>query len=909
MKKKILVGVLAASAALGLASCDEEVVTVTDLTISGQDTEFVVGEQFDDGDLVVTAAYSDGTTADVTANATITQNADMNKPGSYAVLVSYEGKVVAYQIVVQAEENVSTLKAVEVNATDAKTAYSVGETLSTDNVKIYETYSNTTTADTVKTVDLTGYTVKVLNSSEEEVTKLDSVGTYTVVISKGEFADSYSITVSATNCENVADAVALAYDNYDKVSSGVASFNNNGFVTDYEYAFGDNYTKVSTTSSGYTYTNHYSVSDDESIFCIEESEDYLGANYYASSSDMLGPNFAGVTYYSYESTGLEQLLADLYALGGLSSDLAEKVNYCPVCGDVNSYSFSFSTTLYDYEYKVNVEFTIGDNNTLASLDVDMDGYYLEGETEVAVYRNFSASQESVEKTATNPYSLDELLYSSFDIADPEGNALTNNTITAEKGQYVYLPLINVTPETANSSIDLITVEVYDAEGNPTYSAFGGFDEGSVYCVSYKAGTYKVVVTSSKVTKEFTLVINASALSYYAAGLYDAMYEEYTETSTATAYAGTELYFGAVVNDGADNSTDFTCTPSEGVFIFNNGMCDVFVAENPGTYVITLTSSVNPEFTSTLTVEVKAAPSMAEVLTGTYQYSDSMWGTTTYVFTPESEGALTGTLTITNDGTGYVDASSVTYNYGYYAMMGYLEVQGYRGTGWCLELDGYDLIATYNGFLKDVLVKVEASEGDDNTGDDNTGDTEVVESKFVGKWTNITYHFMNGMELNQMIIFNADGSGLYSFENGLYTGTFTWTEDGNYTNITNIESTCDMPAVDFTFGYDSYFQEYYVSTDATYIDGQFIKEVESSEEAAGGLVLGENTVECNVDVTFTATEAGTYTIQASFVDAYFLNGSSPSASLTFELAAGESCTFMLYDNNRDGMALILISKAE
>ena len=87
--------------------CPEVVTTVKSLAVSGQKTEFNVGETFEVGELVVKATLSDNTEVEVAAeNYTVEQAVDTNVPGTYAVLVKYEGQVYAYQVKVVAEEKV-----------------------------------------------------------------------------------------------------------------------------------------------------------------------------------------------------------------------------------------------------------------------------------------------------------------------------------------------------------------------------------------------------------------------------------------------------------------------------------------------------------------------------------------------------------------------------------------------------------------------------------------------------------------------------------------------------------------------------------------------------------------------------------------------------------------------------------
>lgn len=73
---------------------------LSSIAVSGQRTEFFVGEDFSfDG--TVTATYADGTTEDVTAAASFSE-VDLTTEGTKVVTVSYEGKTASYEITVSA---------------------------------------------------------------------------------------------------------------------------------------------------------------------------------------------------------------------------------------------------------------------------------------------------------------------------------------------------------------------------------------------------------------------------------------------------------------------------------------------------------------------------------------------------------------------------------------------------------------------------------------------------------------------------------------------------------------------------------------------------------------------------------------------------------------------------------------
>jgi hypothetical protein len=150
--------------------------TVASIAVTGQNTSFKVGDTYAKGNVVVTATMSDETTKDVTAEAVVDDSkVDTSKAGVYAVVVSYKGAVTTYFVSVvspDVPENVATLKSIEVNATEVKTQYVVGDEVDLENLVVYETYSNTIGADTVaQFTDLTDYTVTVTNEDDEEVTE------------------------------------------------------------------------------------------------------------------------------------------------------------------------------------------------------------------------------------------------------------------------------------------------------------------------------------------------------------------------------------------------------------------------------------------------------------------------------------------------------------------------------------------------------------------------------------------------------------------------------------------------------------------------------------------------------------------------------------------------------------------
>jgi hypothetical protein len=97
--KKLFLLLLVGFFAVVVAACSN-LPTLESISIEGQDIEFYVGEEFNVGDLKVVAKLSDASTEDVTNQATVYHNADMNKAGKYTVTVTYKDLTETYEMTV-----------------------------------------------------------------------------------------------------------------------------------------------------------------------------------------------------------------------------------------------------------------------------------------------------------------------------------------------------------------------------------------------------------------------------------------------------------------------------------------------------------------------------------------------------------------------------------------------------------------------------------------------------------------------------------------------------------------------------------------------------------------------------------------------------------------------------------------
>mgnify|MGYP003289733971 CR=1 FL=1 len=844
--KKLFLLLLVGFFAVVVAACSN-LPTLESISIEGQDIEFYVGEEFNAGDLKVVAKLSDASTEDVTAQATVSHEADMNKAGKYTVTVTYKDLTETYEITVIDDALVS------LSVENLKTEYFIGEELSFEGAVAKETFVSGKVAD----ADLASYEVVIADSKGNEYTgAFAKLGKNTVKLSKGAYVYEFDVNVSANVYNTIAEAVAAGIKNGNKVSNGTAKIDYVDYANEYTYAFGENFVEV----QGPDATDYYSLLEDGSVFGVVvgidwEGNPYMEPAYEPVEGNLNGVDFRSVLNYAYDIFGVESLV-ETFAFVGQSE---QALNYKESKGENGSYNFSFEIVIEDfYYYFVEVSFVLdAEAEVFTEVEIKMDGYMYILNEETWEYeqptefvtpdfqRVISANQVIGAQVAVNPYPLEELLIQSFELEDASGNKLENGaTVTAGLQQDLFINVVNLNPTTANAAIDQIKVTMLDEYGMETWSAFGDYYDGVITVTSYKAGKFQIVIASANVYYSLDLVVDYNPIESFVAGVYDENMWELVESNTAKVYANQVLQFGAIVNDGANPAVEVSCEGAE----ISQGEYFEFVAAEVGTYVITLTSAINPEFKATLTVEVVEAPSVAEILTGKYQYSDMMLGSAIYTFVPESEGAVKGQLTISYDGA-YVGSGEGYFSYEY--TEGWLSVMplnpGSYNCPFSVELgSAYNLICTYNYYPQGELSRVE----------------EAVEGALSGNYSTTFTHPMNGMQLQMLLSFNNNGTGFYSLMNGMYEGTFAYV---------NAEGVITFSEVVATFGTEVQFaatlNNNVMNVTTNFVmDGMeltldYLGAAEETKEATEYPVVGENYVafsQWGSPAYFVVEEDGTYT---------------------------------------------------
>ena len=155
---------------------------------SAAKVSYTVGESFSSQGVVVTAHYSDESTADVSAAAQFS-SPDMSTSGSKTITVRYVEdnveKTCNYTITVsEAPAPVKVLESIGVNVSGAKTEYTVGEEFSSAGIVVTATYDDESTA-VVTNVTFTGY-------------DMTQAGTQTVTVSYTEGGVTKTATFEIT---------------------------------------------------------------------------------------------------------------------------------------------------------------------------------------------------------------------------------------------------------------------------------------------------------------------------------------------------------------------------------------------------------------------------------------------------------------------------------------------------------------------------------------------------------------------------------------------------------------------------------------------------------------------------------------------------------------------------------------
>jgi len=173
----------------------EKTTTVTGITVAAaktlssiavttqpSDKSYNNGESFNPAGMVVTATYSDSTTANVTSSCTYTP--DPLTTGTTSVAASYtEGGVTRTANITGITVTALTLQSISIKTAASATMFSLGDTFSSSGLVITAHYSDSSTADLSSGFTVTGVDTAKLGHHTATITYNDKTTSYSVVVS------------------------------------------------------------------------------------------------------------------------------------------------------------------------------------------------------------------------------------------------------------------------------------------------------------------------------------------------------------------------------------------------------------------------------------------------------------------------------------------------------------------------------------------------------------------------------------------------------------------------------------------------------------------------------------------------------------------------------------------------------
>ncbi|MCL2066295.1 MAG: bacterial Ig-like domain-containing protein [Treponema sp.] len=162
---------------------DEHLLTGIAITSPPSKTDYHRNEPLDLGGLVVTATYSDGTSAAIGHSALRISGFDSSSPGNKTVTVAYGGKTATFNVSVDGV----TLTGIMIMNTPHKMEYYIGEAINLVGLVVTARYSNGSSGN--------------IDHNALVITGFDSFtsGLKTITVSYGDMSDVFSVVVIAVN--------------------------------------------------------------------------------------------------------------------------------------------------------------------------------------------------------------------------------------------------------------------------------------------------------------------------------------------------------------------------------------------------------------------------------------------------------------------------------------------------------------------------------------------------------------------------------------------------------------------------------------------------------------------------------------------------------------------------------------
>ncbi len=526
---------------------------------------------------------------------------------------------------------------------------------------------------------------------------------------------------------------------------------------------------------------------------------------------------------TYNTVGLyvyniEALVAGLYEIAtaeqtGNNLVLAFVTNYNDETG-VASFSYFYyeeyeefnwdgSSSVVENAYVVNVEFTLDQTtNGILTATVEVTNYDIESVTFDAEADTYEVAEDATKK-AYSEYVVEQTFGDAFDSTDApnpypaEGNVVTDDfTLEArdEEGNVTATYEDEATIKfTVGESIILyfdaetekvITFSTVDVSNDGNFSLMcstvWGDPKKSIEFSSYAAGEYTCTITvEGEYVLNLNVVVEYRDTTSLDAGVAD-KWGNIQEADTLTTYAGSENVIGVVVGSYENPYTTYEVVEGnkDNLVIVADGKSWTVKATAVGTYVIKLTSVSNEELSDTIEIVANEAPSISDILNGTYEGSNMYSGLDISVsFNPSEEGATSGYVVVTIEGQKFdyntyewtTISFATTYDYAYDENNGIALTysSGDELEMFEIALVNYEVVVYYDSYDYNLEIPGEEEEEETTTlelGDNTlevTGDNQDMTMVTITATQAGTYSFTPGTDavIEYGDIFKIDGEAL------------------------------------------------------------------------------------------------------------------------------------------------------
>ena len=595
---------------------------------------------------------------------------------------------------------------------------------------------------------------------------------------------------------------------------------------------------------------YYSLSDDGVPFGVSSST--LGADPNGTNgvADVTADSVNGYSFDgdfiggTVKAIGVEEMVNALY------EDAALDLNGDFSGGQVETdeeegtfYSFSYGIQGTFYFYQLTVAFTLDDNGMMDKVgfyskqyslnDITTDGetgyVTVNADAEVVTTYEYEISQytDGAKNSVENPYAANELLATSLKLVDGE-NEEVGNTLTLTKGSSVSLSYADVLPATAelafNTRKAMVGDEVLGISGD--LSAIVG--TSSVQFKAYKVGTYDVVLTIGRVTKQISITVKyapvtevttqvQNASGYYQAATTASMYTNATVTLKGATNTYADQSVTAEIFSKPNDATIDGGTPNTVLEIGSGDGVYTFTTSVAGEYEVKFTSTVDSTKFATVTVTDTAPPTAAKLLNGKYT---AAYGQFKVKFVPSEDGATRGNVTVMDTNASYTETTT-------YTCTDYALTLG-ETLSYTVDFYGTELSCSMSLSIVDYQVVLAYTRGTSN----NTYTmSRLDESALCDTWSTDEENFVIITENERAYMFELDldsnGTGVlkiylasYEYNNwwneyywevgsdAAYQVSFTWTLSGSTITFANVEGEkpFDYTALLTTATVDSWYSE-------------------------------------------------------------------------------------------------------